>query len=190
MLQHGWCWKPANWKTPDTQGPHAAWCYAHETPRIRKPTGTVKGAQSRLTFCDPMDYMVHGILQARLLEWVAFPFSRGSSQPRDGSQVSHIAGGSFTSWATREAQDFYEERIKKIFTCYSTRLTIFLLFHKWMATSISPPQVSTLQFQENFLQYLMEFFSMICRWLTPKSVFKTQILFKWHFSIFSAPYCW
>ena len=75
-------------------------------------------------------------------------------------------------------QDFYEERIKKRFTCYSTRVTIFLLFHKWMATSISPPQVSTLQFQENFLQYLMEFFSMICRWLTPKSVFKTQILFK------------
>ena len=35
------------------------------------------------TFCDPMDYTVHGILQARILEWVAFPFSRESSQPRD-----------------------------------------------------------------------------------------------------------
>jgi len=44
-----------------------------------------------------MDYTVHGILQARILEWVAFPFSRGSSQPRDGTQVSHIAGGFFTS---------------------------------------------------------------------------------------------
>ena len=41
----------------------------------------------------------------RMLEWVAFPFSRGSSQPRDQAQVSHIAGGFFTSWATREAQD-------------------------------------------------------------------------------------
>ena len=41
-----------------------------------------------------MDYTVHGILQARILEWVAFPFSRGSSQPRDGTQVSRIAGGS------------------------------------------------------------------------------------------------
>ena len=40
-----------------------------------------------------MDCIVHGILQARILEWVAFPFSRGSSQPRDGTQVSHIAGG-------------------------------------------------------------------------------------------------
>ena len=48
-------------------------------------------------FVTPMDYIVHGILQARILEWVAVPFSRGSSQPRDGIQVSHIAGGFFTS---------------------------------------------------------------------------------------------
>ena len=63
----------------------------------------MKVAQSCPTLCDPMDYTVHGILQARILEWVAFPFFRGSSQPRDPSQVSHIAGGFFTSWATREA---------------------------------------------------------------------------------------
>ena len=43
------------------------------------------------------------ILQVRILEWIAFPFSRGSSQPRDRTQVSLIAGGFFTSWATREA---------------------------------------------------------------------------------------
>ena len=48
-------------------------------------------------------YTVHGILQARILGWVAFPFSRGSSQPRDRTQVCHIAGGFSTSWATREA---------------------------------------------------------------------------------------
>ena len=50
-----------------------------------------------------MDYIVHGILQARILEWVATPFSRGSSHPRDGAQVSRVAGRFFTSWATREA---------------------------------------------------------------------------------------
>ena len=60
-------------------------------------------AQSCPNVCDPMDYTVHGILQARILEWVAFPFSGGSSQPRGGIQVSHIAGRFFTSWATREA---------------------------------------------------------------------------------------
>ena len=63
----------------------------------------VKVAQSCPTVCDPMDYTVHGILQARILEWVAFPFSRGSSQPRGWIQVSHIAGRFFTSWATKEA---------------------------------------------------------------------------------------
>ena len=59
--------------------------------------GKVKVAQLCPTLCDPMDYTVHGILQARILEWVTFPFSRGSSQPRDRSQVSPIAGGFFTS---------------------------------------------------------------------------------------------
>ena len=53
-------------------------------------------AQSCLTLCDPMDYTVRGILQAGILEWIAFPVSRGSSQPRDRTQVSCIAGGFFT----------------------------------------------------------------------------------------------
>ena len=48
-------------------------------------------------------WTVHRILQARILEWVAFPFSRVASQPRDWTQVSHITGGFFTSWAIREA---------------------------------------------------------------------------------------
>jgi len=47
--------------------------------------------------------IVHGILQARMLEWLDFPFSRGSSQVRDGTQASHILGGFFTNWAIREA---------------------------------------------------------------------------------------
>ena len=64
-------------------------------------------AQSCLALCDPMDCSppgssVHGLLQARMLEWVAMPSSRGSSHPRDWIQVSHIAGGFFTAWATRE----------------------------------------------------------------------------------------
>ena len=59
---------------------------------------------SHLTLCNPMDYTVYEILYARILEWVAFPFSRGSSQLTDQSQVSHIAGEFFASWATRKAQ--------------------------------------------------------------------------------------
>ena len=106
----------------------------------------VKVAQSWLTLSDPMDYTVHGALQARILEWGAFPFSRGifptqglnpglphcrwilyqlsykgsprilewvaypfsreASWPRDQTRVSHTAGRFFTSWATREAQEY------------------------------------------------------------------------------------
>ena len=47
------------------------------------PKVKVKVAQLCPTLCDPMDYTVHGILQTRILEWVAFPFSSGSNQPRD-----------------------------------------------------------------------------------------------------------
>ena len=59
------------------------------------------------TLCNPMNYRVRGIFQARILEWVAIPFSRGSSQPRDRTQVSHNAGRFFTSWATRETQEYW-----------------------------------------------------------------------------------
>ena len=66
-------------------------------------------AQLCPTLCDPMDssmpaFPVQGSLQARILEWVAIPSSRGSSQVKDWTQVSLIAGGFFTIWATREAQ--------------------------------------------------------------------------------------
>ena len=64
----------------------------------------VKVAQSCPTVCNPTDYTVHRILQARILEWGAVHFSRGSSQPRDQTQVSLIAGRFFTSWATREGK--------------------------------------------------------------------------------------
>ena len=57
----------------------------------------VKVTQSCPILCNPMEYIVHGILQARILEWVTFPFSRGSSQTRDQTQVSHTAGGFFTN---------------------------------------------------------------------------------------------
>ena len=62
----------------------------------------VKITQLYPTLCEPVDcsmsgFSVHGILQARILEWVAFPFSRESSQARDQTQVSCIAGGVFTS---------------------------------------------------------------------------------------------
>ena len=69
-------------------------------------------AQSCPTLCDPVDgsppgSFVYGILQARILEWVAISFSRGSSWPRDRTPVSRIAGRHFTVWANREATRIY-----------------------------------------------------------------------------------
>ena len=65
----------------------------------------VKVSQLCPALCNPMYCVVHGILQAIVLEWVALLFSRGSSQPRDWTQVSHIAAGFFTSLATREPKN-------------------------------------------------------------------------------------
>ena len=76
------------------------------------PVHGVLVTQSCPTLCDPMDYsppgsFVHGILQARILEWVAILFSRGSSQPRDWTWVSCIWGRCFTIWATRIVLPIY-----------------------------------------------------------------------------------
>ena len=67
----------------------------------------VKWSRSVMSdFCDPMDcslpgFSLHGIFQARVLEWVAISFSRGSSRPKDWTQVSRIASRRFTLWAIR-----------------------------------------------------------------------------------------
>ena len=73
-------------------------------------TSKVKVTQLCPTLCDPMNWIVHGILQARTLEGAAFPFSRGSSQPKDRTQVSHIVGEFFTSWATKANPWSFEAR--------------------------------------------------------------------------------
>ena len=75
-----------------------------------------KSLQSRLTLCDPMDYSppdssIHGILQARILDWVAMPSSRVSSQPGDRARISYVsalAGGFFTTSATWEVPPVYQ----------------------------------------------------------------------------------
>ena len=74
-------------------------------PSTTEGEGEGEVAQSCLTLCDPMDcslqgFSVHGILQARILEWVTISFSRGSSQPRDRTQVFRNGGRHFNLWAT------------------------------------------------------------------------------------------
>ena len=76
-------------------------------------------AQLCPTLCNPMDCSqtgssVHGILQARILEWVAISFSRGSSWPKAQTQASYIAGRFFTIWATRESVTLEPNKRKSV----------------------------------------------------------------------------
>ena len=115
---------------------------------LNKSSLKVKVAQSCPALCDTMDYTVHGILQARILEWIAFPFSRGSSQPRDRPQVSCIAGRFFTSWATGEAQVFLASYL---FSHLSAPSTLRLTFGRISQASIFIDSISSFQSTIYFL---------------------------------------
>ena len=96
----------------------------------------MKVAQSCPTLCDSMNCSPpgssgHGISQAGILEWDAIPFSRGSSQPRDRTQVSLTVGKFFTSWATREA-----------FTVCKLHFPTELPLIQWVIDSIGNDQAS------------------------------------------------
>ena len=94
------------------------------------PSPFLKVAQSCPTLCDPMDYTVHGILQAQILEWAAFPFSRGSSQPRDQTLVSRIEGGFFTSWATRKPKNTWSGSLSLLQGIFPTQESNQGLLHR------------------------------------------------------------
>ena len=103
--------------------------------RTHKGLVCVLTVQSCPTLCDPMDCSlpgssVHGILQARILEWVAIPFSKGSSWPRDQTQLSCIGGRLFTIWATREAQGpWTSSRVKRVPRSFFGNVLFFCNIH-------------------------------------------------------------
>ena len=93
-------------------------------------------AQSCPTLCDPVDcsppgFSVHGILQARILEWVAISFSRESSRPRDRTQVSCIGGRRFNLWATREASYCWVIEFLIVLFIWRFCYGCFVLWVKW-----------------------------------------------------------
>ena len=98
------------------QVPSLPHCYEDKFPAYRETfpgSGGGGVTQSCLTLCDPMDCSppgssIHGIFQARILEWAAISFSRGSSRPRDQTLISRIVDRHFTVWATREVPGYRE----------------------------------------------------------------------------------
>ena len=99
-------------------------------------------------------WSVHGILQARILEWIAIPFSRGSSWPRDRTQVSHIAGRHFNLWATS---------VRWVQLCGSLSILwhCFTLGLEWKLTFSSP--VATAELFQILRDDAMEVLHSICQ---------------------------
>ena len=138
---------------------------------LRKEESEV--AQSCPTLCDAMDCSppvssVHGILQARILEWVAISFSRGSSQPRD-TQVSCIAGRRFILWATREAfPELAQTHVHRVGNAIQPSHSV--LFHyppvfnlsqhqsifKWVSSSHQVAKGLEFQLQHQFFQWVFK----------------------------------
>ena len=128
----------------------------------------VKVTQSCPTLCDPMDNTVHGILQGRILEWAAIPFFRGSSKPRDQTQVSCIAGRFFTVWATRETCLFI---LLHLTFCYAIfinhrlnhapSLQVSVKFSSWNKNSLEKMWI-----RSNIYDKVLWFWSCSCsRWV-------------------------
>ena len=129
----------------------------------------IEVAQLCLTLCNPMDCSlsgssVHGISQARVLEWIAISFSRGSSWPRNRTWVSHIADRLFTVWATREAWKKYNVKINAF-----SNLTVLdalggpilnqshssVSYTCWFHASLAAPEIL-------YLQTLLEGLFLLC----------------------------
>ena len=122
----------------------------------------VKVAQRSPSLCDPMDYTVRGILQARILEWVVFPFSRRCSQPRDWTQASCIAGslptelsGNFLSNSLWEKGENHSSEVCiRMFVSLRQRIsyhrhTIWSSLHPWHWAIRTVSQWTSSPFKEN-----------------------------------------
>ena len=115
-------------------------------------------AQLCLTLCDPTDCSppgssVHGILLARILEWVAMPSSRGSSRPRDWTRVSRIAGGFFTIWATKEAQILLHHGLLKSAGCQDAQLIIISWHMDYKPCSLPTQSHAVFIFDYDFMEW-------------------------------------
>ena len=134
-----------------------------------------------LTLCNPMDCSlpsssVHGIFQARVLEWVAISFSRGSSWPRDRTRVSRIAGRHFTVRATREVQTWSYKLVNKLTTATAKSLQSFLTLCD--PTDGSPPGSPIPGIlQARILEWIAISFSNAWKWkMKVKSLSRVRLL--------------
>ena len=130
-----------------------------------------KIAQWCLTLCDLMrcslpGSSVHGILQARILEWIAIPFSRGSSQPRDGAQVSHIAGTFFPEIAGKPKNTGVGSLslLQGIFLTQGSKWGLLLCW--WMLYQLSYQRSPNILIEPVVFNMLLRYCTRRCRYAT------------------------
>ena len=113
--------KCSTWSMNDSW--YIAWTCPKWLPQIKKNLSLnhwtqcqvkVKVAQLCPTLCNPMYFTVHGILQARILDWAAYPFTSGSFQPRNQTGVTCIAGGFFNNWAMRVRSTLQNQSVQSL----------------------------------------------------------------------------
>ena len=146
-------------------------------------------AQPGPTLCDPVDCSqpcssIHGIFQARILEWVAISFSRGSSQPRDWARVAHIVSRCFTVWATREVLAWiWKYRVWWGDPC----VHLFFSTHSHVCPH-PPAQVHPTSWQSTHLCFFPSPLSCASTALTSItvniSVAGFRILYKWNYTVY------
>ena len=148
-------------------------------------------AQLCSTLCDPMDSSqpissIHGIFQARILEWVAISFSRRSSWPRDRTQVSRIVGRRFTVWATKEGHimhninimitntEYSETRREENLTPIHSHLQRYSLLIFWQFFSPMLSNVPFFIWNWGHMRYAF-FFGDSLHWTSDQPHFTTQL---------------
>ena len=140
----------------------------------------VKVTQLCLILCDPIVYAVCGILQVWILEWVAFPFSRGSFQPRDRTWFSRILGRLFVIWATRTEQ-FYSWDILKMYVKVKVTQLCLILCDPIVLQEVSPYLKKKSSYKELLrLKNVSHSFIIILSELTKSSVFTSLFLIFFH----------
>ena len=141
----------------------------------------VKVIQSCLTLCNPMGYTVHGILQARILARVAYPFSSRSSQPRNQTGVSCIAGGLFTNWAIREALIYRSSLFILDTNFWSVRFKVVILmelvfkFILWFINFLIEKSFPTHVHKNILLYSLLMILCLLSIWILVFCVYKEGI---------------
>ena len=143
-------------------------------------SGESEAAQSCPTLGNPMDSnllgsSVHGILQARIREWVAISFSRGFSQPRDRTSVSHIAGRRFTVWTTRQVLFAF----KILPQIYSSMRSKNLCDKKWQKKKIWIE--NKIPHQNNFIKTKIYIFGKVFNMIKYILIFHCYYWLKMHF---------